>query len=175
MSTRAKWINGILHFFETTTHETVEPLAPLALYDDFNGSVLDVQKWTKRVTGAAPPTQLVKAVGNGVLELLLTNANEIQLSGVDWNDIRSLVLNQGLMFEAKVRFTTLPAVASTAVVGLAGAHNAAIDTVAESIWFRWDFSGLITVEHDDAGGGHESTKVTTGVTLTTQWAILKID
>jgi len=80
------------------------------------------------------------------------------------------------MLEAKVRFTTLPAVASTAVVGLAGAHNAAIDTVAESIWFRWDFSGLITVEHDDAGGGHESTKVTTGLTLVAnQWAILKID
>lgn len=173
MSTRAKWYHPTMHFYEDTTHETVRPFAPLYFQDDFLGTALDV-KWTKRDTGDA--TELVTAVGNGVLQLLLTNAVEVQLGGVDWNDVRSLVLNQGLMFEARVRFTTLPANASTAVVGLCGNHNAAINTVAESIWFRWNFSGDITVENDDTAGAHETSSVATGVTLgLNEYAIIKID
>jgi hypothetical protein len=41
--------------------------------------------------------------------------------------------------------------------------NAAVNTVAESIWFRADGNGQITVEHDDTS--NETSKVATGVTV----------
>ena len=44
--------------------------------------------------------------------------------------------------------------------------------------FRWDFAtgGLIQVETDDTAGGHETSKITTGVTLIAdQWCVLRID
>ena len=41
MSIKGKWANGILSFFEGTTHETVKPVAPVVFEDDFTGQVLN--------------------------------------------------------------------------------------------------------------------------------------
>ena len=174
MSTKARYRSAILHYFESLTQETVFNLAPAYFKDDFLGRALEsTDRWMLRSLGFATET-LKAGAPNGVLELALTAAVELQLAGVDWANQRSLVLNQCLGAEIRYRFTTLPAGASTAVFGLCGDHNAAIDTVAESLWFRHDASGAITVEHDDTV--HESSKVATGVTLLAgQWVIVRID
>ncbi|CCJ07092.1 hypothetical protein [Methylocystis sp. SC2] len=174
MATRSRFAAGILTFFDRTTRETVLPLAPVFFEDDFLGPALDTTKWTALDTGAATEA-VVADLANGAVGLALDATNEVQLAGISWNDQRTLALAQGLILEARFRLSVLPSAASViAVIGLQGDHNAAVDTVAESIWFRADGNGQITVESDDTS--HETSKVATGVTVTTaDWVIGKID
>lgn len=177
MSTKAKYRNGIEQRYESTTHETVLALAPVTFVDDFLGKAIDTTHvWTSHDTSAAGDAApaLVADAANGVLALALDNTNEAQLSGVSWGDNRTLVLNQGLVFEARFRYSTLLTGAAIGVIGLAGDHNATFDSVAESIVFRADGSGAITVETDD--GTNETSQVSTGTTLTTSdWIIARIE
>ena len=175
-TTRSCWPNGILTFYDRSTHERVLPLAPVVFMDDFLGKAIDTTTiWTLLDT-AGGAEALVADAPNGAVGLTLTNAVEVQLAGLSWGDNRTLTLNQGLVAEFRARFTTLPVNASTAVIGLAGDHNADIDVVAESAWFRWDASGAVTVENDDTAAGHQTSKVATGVTvLANIWHIYRID
>ena len=173
--TQAKWINGILHYFnQLNNHETLDAVAPVQYVEDFLVPALDTtNRFCVRDTAGATETLLADQPG-GVVQLLLTNAAEIQLAGIDWADERQFCAGYGPIAEFRTRFTTLPVNATTAVFGLCGDHNAAIDTVAESIWFRFDFSGDATVETDDTAT--ETSKVSTGVTVVANaWHVYKID
>lgn len=173
MATRGAWLNQILTYFENTTQERVLPVAPVVFYDDFLGNALNTTAWGTRDAGGAAETVVADAP-NGVIGLALDATSEIQLAGLDWADNRTLVLNQGLVLEARFRLSVLPTGAVVAVVGFCGDHNAAVDSVAESVWFRADGNGVITVENDDTA--HETSKVATGVTVTAgQWIIGRID
>lgn len=173
MSTKSRYIAGNLTFFDSASFEHLMPFAPVTFYDDFLGNALDTFKWGARDT-AGGAEAVVADAPNGVIGLALDATSEIQLAGIDWADQRTLVLNQGLIFESRFRLSVLPTGAVIVVVGLEGDHNAAVDTVAESIWFRADGNGQITVENDDTA--HETTKVATGVTLTTaDWIVARID
>jgi hypothetical protein len=173
MATRGAWYNQNLTYFENTTQERVLPLAPVMFYDDFLGNAIVAAAWGTRDAGAATEAVVADAP-NGVVGLTLDATNEVQVAGIDWTDQRTLVLNQGLVFEARFRLSVLPTGAVVAVVGLCGDFNAAVNTVAESIWFRADGSGVITVENDDTV--HETSQVATGKTLTTaDWIIGRID
>lgn len=173
MTTRSRYQGGRLTFFDSATYESIGPLAPVVFYDDFLGNALDTFKWGARDT-AGGGEAVVADAPNGALGLALDATNEAQLAGVDWADQRTLTLNQGLIFEARFRLSVLPTGAVIAVVGLEGDHNAAVDTVAESIWFRADGNGVITIENDDTA--NETSKVATGTTLTTgDWITVRID
>ena len=173
MATRGSWFNQILTYFENSTQERVLPVAPVIFYDDFLGNALATTAWGARDAGAATEAVVADAA-NGAVGLALDATNEIQLAGIDWADQRTLVLNQGLVFEARFRLSVLPTGSVVVVVGLCGDHNAAVNTVAESIWFRADGNGVITVENDDTV--HETSQVATGKTLTTvDWNIARID
>jgi hypothetical protein len=175
MSTKARYESGILRYYESSTQETVHAFAPLYGKDDFEKQALDTTiGWTALDTGDATEA-LVEDAPNGVVALTLAATSEAELAGLSWNDKRTLVLNQGLNIEYRFQFSVLPS-ASTSIValGLAGDHNATLDTVAESIIFRADGNGAITVETDDTA--NETSKVATGVTLlTTDWAVARID
>lgn len=173
MATRGKFLDQRLTYFDSVTHERVLPVAPVVFYDDFLGNAIASAAWGTRDTGAATETVVADAA-NGVVALALDATSEVQLAGVDWADQRTLVLNQKLIFEARFRLSVIPTGAVIACVGLCGDHNAAVDTVAELIWFRADGNGVLTVEHDDTS--HETSKVATGVTLTTSdWVVVRID
>jgi hypothetical protein len=175
MSTKARYEGGVLRYYDGTTFETVHAMAPLWWKEDFNTQALDTtNNWTLLDTGDATEA-LVEDAPNGVVALALAATSEAELAGLSWNDKRQLVLNQGLNIEYRFRFSVLPS-ASTSIVaiGLAGDHNATLDTVAESIIFRADGSGAITVETDDTS--NETSKVATGVTVTTaDWVVGRID
>lgn len=175
MSTKAQYRNGVLHYYDGTTFETLHAFAPVFGKDDFEKQALDTTVgWTALDTGDATEA-LVEDAPNGVVALALAATSEAELAGLSWNDKRTLVLNQGLVIEYRFRFSVLPS-ASTSIVaiGLAGDHNATLDTVAESIIFRADGSGAITVETDDTS--NETSKVATGVTVTTaDWVVGRID
>ncbi len=175
MSTKARYEGGVLRYYDGTTFETLHAMAPLWWKDDFNNQALDTTvNWTLLDTGAATEA-LVEDAPNGVIALALDATSEAQLAGMSWNDKRQLVLNQGLNIEYRFRFSVLPSAStSIAALGLAGDHNATLDTVAESIIFRADGNGAITVENDDTS--NETTKVATGVTVTTSdWVVGRID
>jgi hypothetical protein len=175
MSTKAQYRGGVLTYYDGTTFETLHAIAPVWGKDDFEKQALDTTiGWTALDTGDATEA-LVEDAANGVLALTLAATSEAELAGVSWNDKRTLVLNQGLNIEYRFQFSVLPS-ASTSIVaiGLAGDHNATLDSVAEEIVFRADGSGAITVETDDTA--NETSKVATGVTvLTTDWVVARID
>ena len=176
-STRSRYINNILTFFDSVTQQTTLPLAPVQYMEDFLGKdTIPPEKWTYiDVSTAGNTTPILAAdVANGVLRLPLDSTSEAQESGVYWNDQRPLVLNQGLVIEMGVSLQTLPTLLGIGVWGLAGNKNAVADTVAESIWFRVDGSGAVTVESDDTV--NEQAVIATGVTFTAgQKKIFRID
>lgn len=176
-STRSRYINNILTFFDSVTHQTTLPLAPVNYMEDFLGKdTIPPEKWTYIDVSAAGNTTPILAadVANGVLRLPLDVTSEAQESGVYWNDQRPLVLNYGLVMEMGVSLQTLPTLLGIGVWGLAGNKNAVADTVAESIWFRVDGSGAVTVESDDTV--NEQAIIATGVTFTAgQKKIFRID
>ena len=177
MSTKSAFVNGILTYFDSVTHERVNPLAPCVFYEDFLGKdTIPPDRFTYiDVSTAGNTTPLIAAdVANGVLRLPLDVTSEAQESGMTWNDQRPLVLNQGLIIEMGVSLQTLPTLLGIGVWGLAGNKNAVADTVAESIWFRVDGSGAVTVESDDTV--NEKAVITTGVTFTAgQKKLFRID
>lgn len=177
MSTKAQYRNGLLTYYESDTLESSLPVSPVFFEEEFLRKAIDTTTiWTALDTSAAGNTTpaLVADAPNGVVSTMLDATNEVQLSGLTWGDQRTLVLNQGLVFEARIKLATLPTGAVACAVGLCGDHNAAIDTVAESAWFRFDGGGAITVETDDTV--HETSKVATGITLlNTDWAVLRIE
>jgi hypothetical protein len=175
MSTKAQYRNGILHFYDGTTFETLHALAPVWGKDDFEKQALDTTiGWTALDTGDATEA-LVEDAPNGQVALTLAATSEAELAGLSWNDKQTLILNQGLNIEFRFQLSVLPSTSSSiAALGLAAAHNATLDSVATSAWFRADGSGAITVECDDTT--NETSKVATGVTLlTTDWCIGRID
>ncbi len=173
MSLRPRWFEGVLTWFESATDETTLTTAAVRFKDDFLGTLDVTNTWTLRDTAGGTEAVVADAPG-GVVGLALDATNEVQLAGLDWGNQRTLTLNRDLLFEARVRFTVLPTGAVVACIGLCGDHNAATDTVAESIWVRLDGSGAVTVEHDDTV--NTSTKVATGVTvIANQWITVRIE
>jgi hypothetical protein len=173
MSLRTQWLAGVLRWFDSTTDETVATLASAQYKEEFLQGSLDTAYWVARDTGAATE-DMVGGAPSGIFRLALTSANEAQLAGIDYGNRRCWQLNQGLVFEARVCLNVLPTGAVVAVIGLCGDHNAAVNTVAESVWFRLDGSGAVTVENDDTV--HETSQVATGVTVVAnQWVTLRIE
>ncbi len=157
-------------------HATAEVVAGVKWIDHFIGKALDTtNNWTALDTSAVGNTTpaLTADAEGGVLGIMLDATSEVQLSGISGGDQRNWTLNRGLNFEARMRFTTLPTGAVIFCAGLCGDHNAAADSVAESVWFRADGSGAITVENDDTV--NETSKVASGVTfLVNEWHVLRI-
>ncbi len=177
MSTRSKWLNNILTFYDDVTLERVKPMVPVLFEDDFLGSgIRDADIWTIiDVSSVGDSTPLIAAdVGNGVLRCPLVSQSEAEESGITWGDERTLTLNRGLVFEARVALAVLPTLVSEAVWGLAGDKNAAADSVAEAVWFKADGNGVIVVENDDTSNTNDD--IATGTTLTAGlFAIFRID
>lgn len=174
MSTKARYENGLLRYYESTTHETVNVMAPVWRKFDFDTPAIDTTNLIA-LLDTAGGAEVIQADGaNGAISLALDATSEAQLAGFSYGDQRPYVLNQGLNFETRIKLSVLPTSGSIMVIGLAGDHNATADTVAENIWFRVDGSGALKVESDDTAT--DTDDVATGVTLlNTDWAVLRID
>lgn len=177
---RGKWSgegNRLRFYDPQNNNESALVVADVFFEDDFYGKAIDTTNvWTAldvSVAGLTTPV-LIADSASGLVSLPLDATNEVQLSGLTWGDNRTLILNQGVNIEGRMALSVLPTGAVTFAFGLAGDHNAAVNTVAESIWFRADGSGAITVETDDTA--NETSLVATGVTLTAGlFAVFRID
>jgi hypothetical protein len=171
MPLRARTRNGLTEYFDPQqNHERIGNIAGVSFYEDFINKAIDTTtRWTAIDVSAAGLTTPVliadsaTAGGNGIVSLPLDVTSEAQETGLTWGDQRTLVLANGPICEWVLAAHTLPTLLGIAVWGLAGDKNAVADTVAESIWFRMDGAGAVTVETDDTV--HETTKVATGITL----------
>jgi len=177
-ATKAKWRGNQLAFYDGTTYETVRPLAPRVLIEDFEGDTLNTDKWLYSST-ANEDTQ---AVNEGNAVLTITADATQQEAGVlaagnslDWDPTK------GLIYEARLKLSTLPTFDVEAHWGFLG--EAQVDdnqiVLAEDYTkycvFTADGSGAITINCDDnvAGAQHA---VATGVTvLATEFHVYRID
>jgi hypothetical protein len=169
----------LVFFDSANSNETVLPVADVVFYDDFIGQAYDsTHNWTAKDTGAATEA-LVANAANGVFALTLTNANEKQEAGIYANDVRHWTLNQGVVFEARIKAAVLPTGQAELYFGLAGNYvegpiSEADAGPAEHIFFCLDGSGAVLLFTDD--GTTDTDATATGVTLlNTDWAVCKID
>lgn len=174
MSTKAKWINQLLHFFESATQETTDAMSPVFLKDDFFGKVVDTTNlWVVKSTGT-PTAAAVKVSNQHQLDCNLAATSEAELAGLTQNDVLNFILNQGLQFEAKIQLQVTPTGVTKMGIGLGAAHNAALLSIASFAMFVANGSGALTIYTSD--GTLTQSAVATGIALgTTDWAILRID
>ena len=170
-SIKSKWENGLQRFYDSATDETVQVMAPLWFKEDFLGeeelvseagsqgiwNTIDVGDATEAiVTGGGAASM------SGVFRLHIAATNEAEDAVLDWADNTSVSVLNDTQIEIRATLTTLPTTGVTAVWGMAGAHNLAKDSVAESAWFRLDASGALDVETDDTTNDNDD--VSTGLT-----------
>jgi len=184
MSTKARWVNAILTFFDSVTHEQLGPQAPLVYYDDFvgpgcvtipaAGAAESGFAWVDKIVGAAPPTVNGGAdAANGTIECTLTVADQEQEALCYQDDQRNFSLEQGCIFECRARLSVLPTLLAEAVFGLFGDYVKGPDNPTYRVFFTADGSGEIFCELDDNAA---PLSVTSGITvLATAWHIYRID
>lgn len=132
-TTRARYRAGVQTFYEDGSFETVMPMAPLLLEEDFIGAGHSAipaagspsvgYPWVKKIVGAAPPTcaQVANAAG-GQVQLALTSASEKQDVVLYWNDSLAIDVTKGGHFEARAALTVPPSASGVQMVmGLAAA------------------------------------------------------
>jgi hypothetical protein len=186
MSTKSRWRNGILEFYDSVTHETTPVGAPFYYKDDFLGagglaaipatsSEERGVDWVKLIVGSGPPVAQEAADGSsGVMSLALTATSEAQDCTLSWGDQLGFDVTNGGQVEFKARFTAVPTTGTRVVAGICGPHNLAKDTVANSAWFSWDGTAITYAETDDTTNNNDDKA--TGITAVVDiWEIYRID
>ena len=145
MSTRGKWHDGQLIFYDG--YERVCPIAPVTLYDDFIGFGVDkyvasknhLSFWGTTETNLNTGIAVAADIPNGVVDIIIDSDDNAEVGLLSGGDQLSFSVKQGVVFETRLTFTTLPTTGTEEVVavwGLAGAHNTTGDSVATNLWFR---------------------------------------
>jgi hypothetical protein len=173
-TTKSKWVNGLLTFFDRSTFETVMPVAPVVFYDDFvaddfNVSAAGVRGWTKKDTSAVGTT--VEAIlanqHGGVVTLELDSQNEKQEAGIYMGDALNWDLDKGPIFEARVAVRLTGTAQTEMYFGLANAYVEGPIAEADAgptvhAFFCFDASLTPTIHTDDTSNDNDA--VATGVT-----------
>lgn len=141
----SKFTNGKQVFYDGSTGETIHPMYAVAVEDDFLGEAYNTTFWgtTETASGGTLVAGLVDDVVNGVMGLGLDNTDEAQIAAMHFGDNLGLSMTQGLIFETRLAFETLPTTGTEtvqAVFGLASAHNSTLDSIATNAWFRVESS-----------------------------------
>jgi hypothetical protein len=112
-ATKAKWQGGQLAYFDGTTYETVAPLAPVVLYDDFLGTVTNTDIWTTINVGAGSTAQAAS-----VLTLTQNVAGATDENGVYGKNDKPFNLDKGPIFECRMAVSVAPTIGSEIIFGL---------------------------------------------------------
>lgn len=113
-STRAKWRNNQLAFYDSTTFETVRPVAPIYFFDDFLGTAIDTNFWTdldlNSATTTAPPASIfVCEIGQ---------VHENAAAGLYSKDDKPWNIDKGLIFECRMAIHTAPTLTTEIGMGM---------------------------------------------------------
>ena len=145
-------------------------------FDDFLGLKLKkvianentTAQWSTVETDINLAPDNVADATNGVVQLTLDSDDIAQVACLYFGDTEQFLIGQGLVFEARVALAVLPTTGTEEVEaawGLAGEHNADLDTVDVGAWFRSESPNETTLvwETDDAVTNDDDND--TGVTL----------
>jgi len=177
----SKWAYGRQVFYDGSNGETLLGMYPVQLYDDFNGEAYNTTFWgtTETVTLGTLVVALSDDIVNGSMALGLDNTDESQIIAMHFGDNLCLSMNQGLIFETRLTFTTLPLTGTQtvqAVWGLASSHATPLDNVTTNAWFRLE-SGANTAllwETDNGDTDDDDNDASTTLTAST-YNIYRID
>lgn len=181
MPTRGKWEGRRAVAFDNEEFEHVKPFNPIYFYDDFMGSYTVLPgagadesgcSWVIKEVGAGTVDGMADEA-MGVVECVTTVAAAENEAILYMDDNRQFLITQGVVFEARIKLSTLPTTDTEAVWGLADDYSKGPDTTTYNIFFTADGSGEIFCEKDD-NATDES--LTSGVTvLATDWKVYRID
>lgn len=191
-ATNSKWRGGQLAFYDGSTQETIEPFAPIYVYDDFlgydvaktNGQFFNLNSttdsfWTIAATGVGGPATVTKALSNVTLHLEADD--ETEDAGIYSNTL-TFNIDNGPIFEARIDVAVLPTDAAEVHIGWQGEAHAADDQVAAAddidlhVFFVLDGSGDYVIYTDDGAAGGHNTAIATGITAVPgTYNILRID
>ena len=127
--------------------------------------------WVKTITGAAPPT--CKGASLGALELALTADNQAQNVCLSFDNILSYDIDDLIRVEMLAKISASLAAEVQAAIGVAGARNDAIDSIAQAALFRVIGNNSVVVETDD--GTNDNDDIATGESLAATYRRLVID
>jgi hypothetical protein len=172
-------------FYDTTTHERVFAFAPIFYQDDFMGAghaaafpttATVGSDWIKKTvqTSGSPSVAAVANAAFGQVELLIDTTSEKQEATLYWADKLELDVTKGFVFEARVKFVTLPSASGVeAVFGVSSAWIDGPDNASEYLEFGASGSGVINMRSQD---GTTQNAIATGFTAdTTTFHIYRID
>jgi len=166
--TKAKWRGGQLAFYDGSTFETVKPIAPIVMYDDFLGTALNTDIWTLANAGGGSTAH---ATSNLTFDCVVAGATDE--NGIYGKDDKAWNADKGFIFEARLAVTQAPTIGTEIFIGVqndsyaTGANRAFIaDELA--IFAAFGFyttvgAGLVAQIHTD-DAVNDSGVVTSGVT-----------
>ena len=156
-STKSKWKNGQLAFFDSSTHETVKPLAPTVLYDDFLGTAYNADIWTALDLNSATLTVPAASVGAASIGAV----NENAAAGLYGQDDKAWNVDKGLIYECRMAVAVAPTLTTEIGFGMMNdSYGAAsmrfllADEIAKYAFFGFyttSGSGLTAVIRTDDG------------------------
>jgi len=135
----SKFAHGRQVFYDGSNGETLLPMYPVVVNDDFLGEAYNTTFWGTTETNLNTAIALVASEINGVLQLTLDSDDNAEIAALHFGDNLCLSMAQGLIFEARLTFHVLPTTGTEdvqAVIGLASAHNAVLDNIATNVWFK---------------------------------------
>jgi hypothetical protein len=164
-TTKSKWRNGQLAFYDGTTYETVLPVAPVMFYDDFLGAInLDV--WTDLDLNSATTT----APAASVFNCSIGAVNENAAAGLYFKDDKPFNIDKGLIFECRLSVAVAPANTAEIHIGVMndsyGANSQGVvlnDEIAKVAFFTFCASLNCRIYTDD--GTERQADVDTGITV----------
>lgn len=172
--------DGVLEFFDDQSFETVRPMSAVFFEDDFLGyQFMDSEsgapgRWLSVEVALNTAIAHVADQAGGVLGLILDADNNAEDAVIYWGDNRAIDVSKGAIFECRARLAVVPTLTAQVVLGMAGDHNLAKDSVTESAWFKFDGSAAVLCESDDTTNDNDD--VATGITVTTgEYRIFRID
>jgi len=156
-SVRARYRNGMIEYYDSTTHQILDVVAPVKFREDFLGYQAALSE-----TGAKQPWLTVEvllntaialkaATLNGVLELVLDADVNAEDAVLYFGDQLAFNLKALASIQFRAAIGVLPTLTSQIVMGLASAHDLAKDSVTVNAWFKLDGDGAVVCESDDTG------------------------
>lgn len=178
--TKAKWRAGQLAFYDESTYETVKPIAPAILYDDFLGNAVNGDIWTTANVGAGST-----AIAASVLTMTQNVAGATDENGVYASNDKAWNADKGFIFECRAAVSTAPTVGSEFMIGVqndnwGSGSNRILNADEVSIYAAFGFyatggAGLVAqIRTDD--NSNVSGIISTGVTsVLNTYQVFRID
>ena len=185
MTTRSRYRNTMLEFFDNQTHERTAIVgAPVTFYEDFMGSALSTGVGSfiaidqSTSTGGAPAIRA--NVANGVARILVHSTGSTgnnQESGLSFGDQLPFDVDQGLVFEARVAMPEAPTTPTQMFWGVMSAKSTTVDAATVMAGFRMSSTstGGVFVETDDNATNTDDVATTTTLSTDGTFKIFRID